>query len=92
MNFVCFCRCSGRRECDIRIPDAELDATKPCFKELKTYLDVSYLCVPGNHSLSMFWVFIKIMEWSPEIGGSFPHNVIPEFLEAQSAKFVKQNA
>ena len=41
-------RCSGRRECAIRIPDAELDATKPCFKELKTYLEASYTCVPGN--------------------------------------------
>jgi hypothetical protein len=40
-------RCSGRRTCQVRIPDAEFEATGPCLKELKTYLEVSYLCVPG---------------------------------------------
>jgi Galactose binding lectin domain len=40
-------RCSGRRMCQVRIPDAEFEATGPCLKELKTYLEVSYLCVPG---------------------------------------------
>ena len=40
-------RCSGKRTCDIRIPDAELENTKPCLKELKTYLEASYTCLPG---------------------------------------------
>lgn len=47
-------RCSGRRECEVRIPDAELDMTKPCFKELKTYLEASYTCVPGKTFQSTF--------------------------------------
>ena len=41
-------RCSGRRTCEVRIPDAEFEATGPCLKELKTYLEVSYRCVPGK--------------------------------------------
>ena len=41
-------RCSGRRECQVRIPDPELDSTKPCFKELKIYLSASFTCVPGK--------------------------------------------
>lgn len=41
-------RCSGRRVCEFRIPDAEFESTGPCLKELKTYLEVSYFCVPGT--------------------------------------------
>lgn len=40
-------RCSGRRVCEIRIPDAEFEATGPCLKELKTYLEAAYSCVTG---------------------------------------------
>ena len=40
-------RCSGRRQCRIRIPDPEFDLTRPCLEELKTYLEASYLCVKG---------------------------------------------
>jgi Galactose binding lectin domain len=40
-------RCSGRRRCEIRVPDAELESTRPCLRELKTYLHVSYRCVSG---------------------------------------------
>jgi len=38
-------RCSGLRVCEMRIPDAELENTRACLKELKTYLHVSYRCV-----------------------------------------------
>ncbi|ESO12751.1 hypothetical protein HELRODRAFT_159334 [Helobdella robusta] len=38
-------RCSGKRMCDIRIPDAELESSKPCGKELKNYLEASYVCL-----------------------------------------------
>jgi hypothetical protein len=43
-------RCSGRRRCEIRVPDAELESTRPCLRELKTYLHVAYRCVPGEFS------------------------------------------
>jgi len=41
-------RCSGRRACAVRVPDASLDMTDPCNQDLKSYLDVSYTCVPGK--------------------------------------------
>ena len=41
-------RCSGRRTCSVRIPDAGLEATRPCLKELKTYLEANYSCVTGE--------------------------------------------
>ncbi len=45
-------RCSGRRSCEIRVPDADFEQTRPCLKELKTYLEASYVCVPGMYSCS----------------------------------------
>jgi hypothetical protein len=41
-------RCSGLSECQIRMPDPELDRTAPCLEELKTYLEASYDCTEGN--------------------------------------------
>lgn len=40
-------RCSGRKSCLIRIPDAVLDRTKPCNEDLKSYLDTTYDCIRG---------------------------------------------
>src|SRR6218665_84918 len=51
-------RCSGQRKCEVRIPDAEFESTRPCLKELKTYLEVSYTCVKGtSSSIVLFCVF-----------------------------------
>ncbi|KAK2165658.1 hypothetical protein LSH36_47g07029 [Paralvinella palmiformis] len=36
-------KCSGRRRCEITIPDVDLDKTKPC-SELTNYLEVRYEC------------------------------------------------
>lgn len=41
-------RCSGRRVCELRVPDAEFESTHPCLKELKTYLEASYTCIKGK--------------------------------------------
>ena len=41
-------RCSGRSDCNIRIPDGEFDTRKPCFKELKVYLEANYTCLRGR--------------------------------------------
>ena len=41
-------RCSGLQTCQIRLPDQIFDQTTPCFHELKTYLEVSYRCIPGR--------------------------------------------
>ena len=41
-------RCSGHDTCEIRIPDPQLDSSKPCLEELKTYFEVSYACLSGK--------------------------------------------
>ena len=45
-------KCSGRRECEILVPNSDFDETKPCYKELKVYLEASYTCVKGEHVAS----------------------------------------
>ena len=41
-------RCSGRRECVIRVPDAVLDRSKPCNEDLKSYLEANFTCVKSE--------------------------------------------
>jgi len=41
-------RCSGRRRCEIRIPDPEFAKNKPCPEDLKPYFEASYKCVKGT--------------------------------------------
>ena len=42
--------CSGKRNCEIRIPDKLLESKAECPPDLKTYLNVSYRCVEGAWS------------------------------------------
>ena len=46
-------RCSGRRRCEVRVPDEDLAALRPqpCLTELKSYLETSYRCQKGQHSI-----------------------------------------
>lgn len=39
-------KCSGRRSCEITIPDTPFELTQPCL-ELKSYLEASYQCIKG---------------------------------------------
>ena len=41
-------RCSGRRRCEIRIPDPEFAKNKPCPEDLKPYFEAAYQCVKGT--------------------------------------------
>jgi hypothetical protein len=41
-------KCSGRSQCDIRIPDSDLDKVTPCYPDLTRYLEASYTCVKGK--------------------------------------------
>ncbi len=44
-------QCSGRRSCQLRLPDRYLDdVPRPCSKDLRAYLFVSYICLPGTDS------------------------------------------
>jgi hypothetical protein len=45
-------RCSGRRRCEIRIPDPEFARNKPCPEDLKPYLEAGYKCVKGKRQKS----------------------------------------
>jgi len=41
-------RCSGKRECEVRIPDPELANTKACVSGLTMFLEASYSCAEGK--------------------------------------------
>jgi len=41
-------RCSGRRSCEIAIPDASFALTQACPQDLKPYLEAAYRCVTGS--------------------------------------------
>jgi hypothetical protein len=45
--------CSGRSTCDVRVPNAELDMSRPCMKDLRVYLEASYKCVAGWFAVSL---------------------------------------
>lgn len=47
-------RCSARRRCSIRVPDALLATRKPCPDDLKPYLEARYICVKGRPMLSRY--------------------------------------
>ena len=40
--------CSGRRSCEIPIPNSHFDLTKPCPNDLKSYLETSFSCLKGK--------------------------------------------
>ena len=46
--------CSGKHDCEIRVPDADMEKTRPCLQELKTFLEVGYTCVPGLSHYKIF--------------------------------------
>ncbi len=43
-------RCSGRKSCEISIPDALFVKSQPCPEDLKPYLEVGYQCVAGKET------------------------------------------
>ena len=44
-------KCSARSECDVEIPDPDLDKLNPCYPDHERYLEASYTCVKGRSSL-----------------------------------------
>jgi len=40
--------CSGRRTCDVRVPEPSFDATQPCPRNMRVYLEIIYECVQGT--------------------------------------------
>ena len=39
--------CSGKKQCELRIPDPNLEEATSCVKSLKMFLEVRYTCVEG---------------------------------------------
>ena len=39
--------CSGRSRCRFEVPDETLKRYQPCPKDFASYLEISYVCVPG---------------------------------------------
>jgi len=42
-------RCSGQSDCEIRIPDPEMEQSNPCYKNMFKYLIVTYRCITGKN-------------------------------------------
>ena len=40
--------CSGRRACEIQVPNSELDSRMACPKDLKSYLETTHTCIKGE--------------------------------------------
>ena len=40
-------KCSGVKQCQIRIPDVDLERTRTCLEGLQMFLQVSYRCLEG---------------------------------------------
>jgi len=40
-------RCSGKKQCEVRVFDPELANTKPCVSGLMMFLEASYSCIEG---------------------------------------------
>ena len=38
-------RCSGQPDCEIRIPDPEMEKTSPCYRYTVKYLEAQYQCI-----------------------------------------------
>lgn len=55
-------RCSGRRRCEIRIPDPIFDDTRPCNEDLKSYFETSYRCVKGMAVFLLFLCYTLIIK------------------------------
>jgi len=45
-------QCSGRSECTLRVNDQNFDNVKPCYANLKMYLEATYMCISGLSILS----------------------------------------
>ncbi len=56
--------CSGRRSCEIPIPNSHFDLTKPCPGDLKSYLEANYSCMKGeNQTLKVYIAFLLDSPW-----------------------------
>ena len=48
---VAHAACSGRRTCEINVPNEQLDANQPCPEDFKSYLEAGYDCMKGMYNV-----------------------------------------
>jgi len=41
-------KCSGKKQCEVNVPDVDLERTEPCRKGLHNVLEVRHSCVEGR--------------------------------------------
>jgi len=52
-------RCSGQSNCQIRIPDPEMDQSNPCYRNMIKYMVVTYRCFTGTINY-LLYRFIRL--------------------------------
>jgi len=50
--------CSGRRECSLRVPGRNFDNIKPCYDNLKMYLETTYMCIEGKRHCTKKYLIV----------------------------------
>lgn len=50
--------CSGRKHCQLNLPDPALHSVLDCPKEIMPYLEASYVCVHGIVTMIINYVII----------------------------------
>lgn len=56
-------RCSGQSDCEIRVPDPEMEKTNPCYRYTVKYLEIDYRCVKSKSCLfrlTIFYTRVKV--------------------------------
>lgn len=50
-------KCSGRKHCQIRVPDADLERTRTCLSGLHMFLEVSYRCLESKYCFCFTYLY-----------------------------------
>ncbi len=59
-------QCSGRHQCDVSIKGSSFKGLEPCHNDIKSYLNVTYKCIPGGYEETFFRYFkfsIYFLDW-----------------------------
>ena len=60
-------KCSGKKKCEINIPDTDLEQTMPCLEGLKMFLEVRYSCVEGTIDILTIQSIVSFSTFRPYI-------------------------
>ena len=57
-------QCSGKSDCTLRVNDQNFNNVKPCYANLKMYLEATYMCISG---MFIFIIQYRVQEYCDEI-------------------------